>query len=183
MDRERVKLLFDDLPQLLICDRLMKVHLVELDMRHDLLLVDGKIGQHLQRVFDLRVRNLFLGPGALHIPRLVVQLVVDLGARHDYVAKHVAVQIGVVVLHDMPHVLDLANDRHDAQVEELQVRVVDEVRRLEVLVADYDVGDAHKFTVDSVQDEVGSKRSRIDPLVLQIEVLLVPDLVNKIHVA
>ena len=43
------------------------------------------------------------------------------------------------MLHDMAHVLDLANDRHDAQVQEFHVCVVDEVRRFEVLAADYDI--------------------------------------------
>ena len=34
-----------------------------------------------------------------------------------------------------------------------------------------------------MQDEVGTKRSRIYPLILQIEVLLVPDLVNHVYVS
>lgn len=72
VDRERVKLLLDDLSELFISDRLVEVHLVKLYMRHDLLLIDRKICKDLQSVFDLRVCYLFLCPGALHIPWLVV---------------------------------------------------------------------------------------------------------------
>lgn len=101
-------------------------------------------------VFDVFKIDHFFRPGTDQLTWLVVHLVVYLGAVVDQLTELVPFHIRVVLALDLTHVLDFVNSAHNAEVEEGEIRVVNEVLRVQDRVGQIDHTHCYELAVKAV---------------------------------